>query len=146
MGAFPLTGESVPRSLPLCSSKQFKSPDEQGGDDPVGNDIPAPKDTLESWLLHRVAQVVEAGEVSADLLADLQAEFETARERPQGEAHAAAIQHIADLGGVPEEEAAGTLAAMEAQPTVTRELLMRRFAEAWLAGHREAYRTRNRGE
>ncbi len=78
----------------------------------------------------------------ADLLTELQAEFEAARKKPQEEGHAAAIQHIADLAGVPEEEAAKTLATMEAQPRVTQELLMRRFVEAWLEGQRAAYRDR----
>ncbi len=86
-----------------------------------------------------MAQAVEAEEVSADLLADLQAEIETARERSQAEGHAAAIQHIADLAGVSEEEAAKTLAAIEAEPRVTRELLMRRFVEAWLRAERRAW-------
>jgi hypothetical protein len=89
-------------------------------------------DTFESWLLHRVAQAVEAGEVSVDLLTELQSEFDAARARPQEEGRVAAIQHIVDLAGVQEEEAAQTLAAVEAQPNVTRELLMRRIAEAWL--------------
>ncbi len=49
---------------------------------------------------------------------------------------AAAIQHIADRAGVPEEEAAKTLEAIEGQPSVARELLMRQFVEAWLEGQR----------
>jgi hypothetical protein len=102
---------------------------------------PKPLADFESWLLHRVAQAVEAGEVPADLLTELQAELDAAQEKPQEESHADAIQHIADLARVPEEEAAQTLAAIEAQPSVTRELLMRQFVEAWLAGQRDAYRT-----
>ena len=107
--------------------------------------MPDPLETFEPWLLHRVAQAVEAGEVSADLLTELRAEIDAARERPQEEGHAAAIQHVADLAGVPEEEAAKSLAAIEAQPSVTRELLMRRIAEAWLEGQRKAYRARREG-
>jgi len=38
-------------------------------------------ETFESWLLHRVAQAVEAGEFSADLLGGLQAEFRAFREK-----------------------------------------------------------------
>jgi len=37
----------------------------------------------------------------------------------------AAIQYIADLAGVPEGEAARTLAAVEAQPSLTREPQLR---------------------
>ncbi len=102
---------------------------------------PPPIGNFQTWLLHRVAQAVEAGEVPADLLTELQAEIETARTIPQDVGDAAAIRQIADLAEVPEEEAAKTLAAIEAQPNVTQELLMRRIAEAWLAGQRDAYRT-----
>ncbi len=37
------------------------------------------------------------------------------------------------------EKAADVLATMEAKPTVTREMLMRRIAEAWLEGQRRAH-------
>lgn len=89
---------------------------------------------FESWLIHRVAQAVEAGEAPGDLLTELRAGFDAARERPQEEGRTAAIHHIAGLAGVPEDEAATALAALEGQPTMTRELLMRRLAEAWLEG------------
>ncbi len=94
---------------------------------------------FESWLLRLVAQAVESGEVPEALLTELQAEIEAAKERPQEEGHAAAIRQIASLAGVDPEKAAEVLATMEAQPTVTRELLMRRIAEAWLEGQRRAY-------
>lgn len=41
--------------------------------------------------------------------------------------------------GIPVTQAARGLAALEAQPTVTRELLMRRIAETWAEGQRRAY-------
>lgn len=66
-------------------------------------------------------------------------------ERPQ-EKTPAAIEHIADLAEIPVEQAAKTLAAIEAQPRVTRELLLREFVETWLAGQRAAYRTQWRRE
>ncbi len=87
-----------------------------------------------TWLRRRVAQAVEAGEVPAGLMAELQSEIEAAKERPQDEGHATAIRQIADLAGVDPEKAAKVLATLVAQPTVTREPLMRRIAEAWLAG------------
>jgi hypothetical protein len=65
---------------------------------------------------------------------------------PQEEGHAAAVRHLADLAGVPEEEAAKTLAAIEAHPIVTRELLLRRFTEAWLEGQRRAWGLRRKSE
>ncbi len=103
-------------------------------------------DTFETWLLRLVAQAVEADEVPAALLTELQAEIEAAKERPQEEGHAAAIRQIADLAGVDPEKAAEVLATMEAQPTVTRELLMRRLAEAWLEGQRKARGLRRKPE
>jgi len=93
-------------------------------------------ETFEPWLLRRVTQSVEAGEVPASLLTELQAEIRAARGRPQTDGHAAAILQIADLAEVEPENAAEVLAFIEAQPTFTRELLMRRIAEAWLEGER----------
>lgn len=105
----------------------------------MGAEPPEPMEGFEAWLLRRVAQAVEAGEVPTRLLTELQAEFEAARALPQYEGHAAAVRQIADLAGVDPERAAETLATIEAQPTVTRELLMRRIAEAWLAEQRKAF-------
>ncbi len=98
-----------------------------------------PMESFQPWLLRRVAQAVEAGEVPADLLAELQAEIEAAKERAQDEGHAAAIRQIADLAGLDPEKAAEVLATMEAQLTVTREPLRRRIAEAGLIGQRWAH-------
>ncbi len=100
---------------------------------------PDPMDTFETWLLRRVAQAVEAGEVPAGLLTELQAEIETAKARPQKEGHAEAVRQIADLAGVDPERAAELLATMGAQPPVTRELVMRRIADKWLDGQPKTY-------
>jgi hypothetical protein len=108
----------------------------------VAADTPDSLEGFEAWLLRRVAQAVEAGDVSVELLTELQAEFAAAQERPQDEAQSAAIQHLADLAGVAEEEARSVLEGIEAQPTVTRELLLRRFAEAWLEGQCKEERNR----
>jgi hypothetical protein len=101
---------------------------------------PEPIQAFESWLLHREAQAFEAGEVPADLLGELQAEFEAARGRPQEEAHGDAIRDIAEKLGVPEEEVERGLTAIEAQPTVTREVLVRRITEVWLEVKQKVYR------
>jgi len=84
---------------------------------------------------------IEAGEVPANLLRELETEMRAARGRPQAEGHAAAILQIADLADVDREKAAEVLASIEAQPTVTRELLMRRIVEAWLEGQRRVRST-----
>ncbi len=104
------------------------------------HDCPGSPEPFERWLVRRVAGAVEAGEVPAALLTELQEEFEAAREKPREESHAAAIRQIANLAGVPVAEARGVLEAIEAQPVVTRELLLRRFADAWLKGQQNAYR------
>ncbi len=96
-------------------------------------------DTFETWLLRHVAHAVEAGEVPANLLAELSAEFEASREKPPEQSHSDAAQDIAAEVQMPIEKVEAGLAALEAQPRVIRELLMRRIAEAWLEGQRKAY-------
>ncbi len=49
------------------------------------------------------------------------------------------LRLIADLVSLPLAQAAETLAAMDAQPMVIRESLMRRIAEEWLEGQRRAW-------
>ncbi|MGD0267384.1 MAG: hypothetical protein ABSD47_20935 [Candidatus Methylomirabilota bacterium] len=93
-----------------------------------------PMESFETWLLRRVAQAVEAGEVSAILLAELKADFDASRGKPPEESHADAAQDIAVQLTMPVEEVEAGLAALEAQPRVIREVLMRRIAEAWLEG------------
>ncbi len=44
--------------------------------------MPEPLESFESWRLRRVAQAVEAGGVSVDLLTELQDEPEVAWDRP----------------------------------------------------------------
>ncbi len=84
---------------------------------------PQPQEPFGPWLLRRVARAVEAGEVPADLLAALQAEFEIARKGPQEDALAASIQHIVDLASVLEAEARRVLGAIDSQPSLTQKLL-----------------------
>ncbi len=106
----------------------------------MAGDTPEPLEDFETWLLRRVAQAVESGEVHADLLTELRPEFEAARTRPQEESYVAAVQQVADIAGVAEDEARSTLEAIEAQPTLARKLMLRRFVEAWLEGQRKTYR------
>ncbi len=96
-------------------------------------------------IIRRVAKAVEAGEVPAELVTQLHSELEAVRERSEEEARAAAIQHIADLAVVPEKVAAKTLAAVEARPGVTREVLVRRFVEASLVQQREEQQAGQKG-
>ncbi len=99
--------------------------------------ISEPSESFESWLLHRVAMAVEAGEVPADLLTELREEIEAAKDRSQEESHARAVRDIADRLWIRVEVVDQALKALESQPGVTRELLMRRLAEAWLEGQQK---------
>jgi hypothetical protein len=102
-------------------------------------------EAFESWFLRRVARSVEAGGVSAVLLTALQTEVEPVRERSQEEGRAEAVQAIAARLDIPREQAEKSLGAIEVLPTVTRELQLRRFVEAWLEGQREARRSHGAG-
>ncbi len=73
-----------------------------------------------------------------DLLTELQAEFEAARERPREDGEAAAVRQIAEIVGISEERAARVLASIEAEIATARQLVLRRIAEAWLEGQRKA--------
>jgi len=80
--------------------------------------------------------------VSADLLTNLEAEFATARETPQEQGDAEAVQSIAKRLEIPPGQAKQILATIEGQSRTTRELFMRRIGEIWLEGHRRAYQSR----
>jgi hypothetical protein len=102
-----------------------------------------PADPMErflTWLLRRGAQAVEVGEVPADLLADLQGEFEASRAKRPEKSLADAVRDIAVELQMPIERVEAGVAALEAQPHVIRVLLMRRIAPAWLEAQRKAYR------
>jgi len=99
----------------------------------MADDIPHPLDAFESWLLQRVAQAVEAGHVSAELLTELHTEFKAAQDKSQAESHAHAVQDIAEALEIPLKRAEEVLAFLEAQPPAAQGWLLRRVAEAWLA-------------
>ncbi len=104
----------------------------------MASEPPEPLESFETWLLRRVAQAVEAGEVSGDLLAELQAEFEASREKSPEQSHSDAAQDVALELDLSIEKVEAGLAALETQPRVIREHLMRRIAKAWLEGERRA--------
>jgi len=108
----------------------------------VADDSVEPLGDFEVWLLRRVAQAVEAAEVSADLLLELQAVIEATRGVPQDEGEAAAIRQMAELVRISETGAAKALAAIDAGRPEVRQRLLRRIVEAWLQDHQDAYRQR----
>ncbi len=83
--------------------------------------------------------------MSADLLAELHAEIAEGRERPPEERHALALMELADWVNLPVDRLTELLATLEAQPTATRELVLRRFVEAWLMHQRDAYEAEHGG-
>ncbi len=91
-----------------------------------------------------MSKAVEAGDVPADLLMELQGEFQTARAMPQEEAHVRAVRDIAERLRIQVDQVDRGLNALEGQPTVTRELVMRRIAEAWLEGQRKVWGVRRK--
>ncbi len=91
---------------------------------------------FENWLLRRVSQAEAAGEVPRSLLTELQGELQDAGQRGEDAGHAVVVWQVADLAGIDRKLAAEVLDSIRAQPTVTRDVLMRRIAEAWLERQR----------
>ncbi len=84
---------------------------------------------FETWLLRRIAEASEAA----------------VRERPPEERQALALMELADRVNLSVDRLTELLATLEAQPTATRELILRRFVEAWLMQQREAYEAEQHG-
>jgi hypothetical protein len=106
------------------------------------SNVADPIDTFESWLLRRVSRAVEAGEVSGDLLSELQDEIAAAHERPRNEQHDLAIQELAEQWGLSVGRVQAWVEALDAQPLLVRDLLLRRFVEGWLDAHQKTYQSR----
>jgi HAMP domain-containing protein len=107
--------------------------------------MPDPPAAFETWRLHRVAHAVEAGEVSADLLADIHAAMAATYARPPEARHALALMELAERVNLPVDRLTELLATLEAQPPTVRERFLRRFVEAWLIQQREAYEPEQHG-
>ncbi len=101
-----------------------------------------PLENFESWLLHRVAQAVEAGDVPGHLFTELRGRIQVAREKPAEVGMADAVRTIAEIAGVSRERAGELLASLETQPTVRREAFLRRVTEVWLEGQRQRSQSR----
>ena len=95
--------------------------------------------TFETWLPHRDVEAVEGNEVSATLLTDLHAAMAEARARPPEARDALALMDLAERVNLPVDHLTDLLATLEAQPTVAREIFLRRFVEAWLKEQRAEY-------
>ena len=93
--------------------------------------MPDPTEPFETWLLRRVAEAVEGGEVSATLLKELHAAIAEARERPAEARDALALMDLAERVNLPVDHLTELLATLQAQPTVARE---RFLAGSWRRG------------
>ena len=100
---------------------------------------PDPADAFETWLLHRIAEAVEGGEVSADLLTELHAAIAESRAQPPEARDALALMELAERVNLPVDYLTELPATLEGQPIEMRERFLRRFVEAWLVHQREAY-------
>jgi len=101
--------------------------------------MPDPAELFETWLLRRVAEAVEAGEVSADLLADIHAAMAETRGQSPDERHAVALIELAERVNLPVNHVTELLMTLPAQPPTARARFLRRFVEAWLMRQRAAH-------
>jgi hypothetical protein len=108
----------------------------------VPDESVTPLESFETWLLQRVAQAVEEGEVSADLVLELRNAITDAQDRSPGEGHAVAVQDVADRLGISADQAAQSLENLERLPLATREAFLRRVADMWLTEQAALYRRR----
>ncbi len=89
--------------------------------------------SFERWLVHRVAEAVEAGEVSGNLLVELVRELASGEEYHQGFGHAATIRLVTEI------LEAKRLLREYPWVEVRREQLLCEIAEIWLAEQSRAY-------
>ena len=98
-------------------------------------------DTAEPFgasFLQCVAYAGEAREVPGDRPTELPTEMERTRELPEEDGHALAVQDLAERVDLPVAHTENMRTALEAQPTVTREV-RRRMVEAWLEKQRRLH-------
>jgi hypothetical protein len=102
--------------------------------------VPETTESFEVWLLRRIRMAEEAGEVPRSLLTKLQGELQAAEEQGEDAGRAVVVRQVADLAGIDRKLAAEVLETIEAQRTVTGEMLMYRIAEVWLEAQRGLHR------
>ena len=100
---------------------------------------PNPADPFESWLLRRVAEAVEPGEMSADLLTDLHAAIAETRGRDPEDRQALTLMDLAERLTLSMDRLQELLTGLQAHPPAVRARFLRRFVEAWLIQQRELY-------
>ncbi len=93
-------------------------------------------ESFEQWLRRQVAAAVEAGEVSARLLREVDAELDPSQGFAGGLGPVARIRWIAERTAA----APATAEAPEANREGGREQALREIAQSWLEERRKAYR------
>lgn len=96
---------------------------------------------LEQWIRQRVTQAVEAGDVPAELLAELGENLEATRTLPPEQRGRETVQALADALGLPAEQAAEALRAFNGLPAEAQDFALRRLVEAWLVWQGRAYKS-----
>jgi hypothetical protein len=108
-----------------------------------------PLSEFEIWFLCRIAQAVEACEVSEALLREVCDAFRT-RDAVFLVGHReSAVRRLEELGGMSKAEAEAALEMMQDYPDRLRDRFVCWLAEGWLDGRRRAYgkgRTAQLGE
>ena len=98
-----------------------------------------PLSEFEAWLLCRIAQAVEACEVSEALLREACEEFRTGDAVFPVGRRESAVRRLEGLGGVSKVEAEAALEMMQDYPDRLRDRFACWLAEGWLASRRRAY-------
>jgi len=99
----------------------------------------APLSEFEVWLLCRIAQAVEACEVSEALLREVCDAFRTRDAVFLAGHRESAVRRLEGLGGVSKAEAEAALEMMQDYPDRLRDRFVCWLAEGWLDGRRRAY-------
>ncbi len=131
-GRFP--GEIL--LYPACVVGWLRSPNQ--AKDPEVNMRVASREhseAFEGWLLRRLHEAVESGEMPAELVEKFRADATGQEADLSSVRHPIAIRLIADLARVPREQASVLLASLESKNPTNTEGVLQRIAEAWLRQH-----------
>ncbi len=93
----------------------------------------------EHWLLRRIAQAVEAEELPAQLLTDLDTAIAAMRAEPVKVRREQTIQFLADVTDLPVTTVDQGLQAFERGGLERQERLLQAILDEWLEAQRQAY-------
>jgi CheY-like chemotaxis protein len=102
----------------------------------VPGEAPPAAEPFECWFPRRLAEAVRRGEVPEEMLRRLRAILQGGGDASADLPRLASVWEIADLAGIPPEQAVAVFEALQQLPGVAQEQLARRIAEAWLERQR----------